>query len=136
MTHTPRCSNVLIVEDDKDIREAIADALALENFRVTTARNGKEALDLLLNSPHSWKPCFILLDLMMPVMNGWEFLLIQRAHPELSQIPVMVCSAIADRAKYPGIVDYLQKPIDLDRLIALVQKHCDPAVDVIHDAQS
>lgn len=135
MTHSTRCQNILIVEDDNDIRQALVDVLTLENFRVTTARNGKEALELLRNSPTSWRPCFILLDLMMPVMNGWEFLLEQRSDPKLKDIPVMVCSAVADRNRFPGIVDFLKKPINVDELLMLVGRHCDPSLQLVHDEQ-
>lgn len=133
MTHSPRCQNVLVVEDDKDIRDAIVELLALEKFRVTTASNGKEALDLLQKSPVSWRPCFILLDLMMPVMNGWEFLLAQRADPNLKDIPVLVCSAIADRTRFPGIVDFIKKPIDIDQLIEVIKCHCEPSLQGSHE---
>lgn len=125
MTHTQRCQNLLIVEDDADIRETLEEALKAEGFRVSTAANGKEALELLTRTPDSWKPCFILLDLMMPVMNGWEFLLIQQNDPKLRDIPIMVCSAVAERSKLPHIVSYIQKPIDLDLLISHIRKHCD-----------
>ena len=132
MTHTSRCGHVLVVEDDCDIREAIEEALTIEGYRVKTAVNGKEALEMLKSAPPQWRPCFILLDLMMPVMNGWEFLLVQRADPELSKIPVMICSAVADRGKYPGILEFIKKPLDLDDLLNLVGKHCDPAMQMAH----
>jgi CheY-like chemotaxis protein len=135
MTHTTRCQNILIVEDDKDIRQALVDVLTLETFRVTTAGNGKEALELLRNSPNSWRPCFILLDLMMPIMNGWEFLLVQRSDPKLKDIPVMVCSAVADRTRFPGIVEFLKKPINIDELLTLVHRYCDPSLQLAHEEQ-
>jgi two-component system chemotaxis response regulator CheY len=132
MTHTSRCNNVLVVEDDRDIREAISEGLTIEGYRVTTASNGKEALDLLRKSPDAWKPCFILLDLMMPVMNGWEFLLIQGSDPLLKDIPVIVCSAVGDRTRFPGVVEFLNKPLDFDDLIKLISKHCDPSLNLVH----
>lgn len=132
MTHTSRCGSVLIVEDDRDIREAIAEVLMLEGYRATTASNGKAALDHLRGPAKNSKPCLILLDLMMPVMNGWEFLVAQRSDPALRNIPVMICSAVGDQAKFPGIVEILRKPIDLDELIGLVKRHCDPALNIVH----
>lgn len=135
MTHTARCQNILIVEDDHDIRQGLVDILTLENFRVTTACNGKEALELLRNSPTPWRPCFILLDLMMPVMNGWEFLLEQRSDPKLKDIPVMVCSAVADRNSFPGIVEFIKKPINLDDLLKFVHQHCEPSNQLVHSEQ-
>lgn len=134
MTHTPRCNHVMVIEDDADIRQGIEDALLFEGYRVRSAANGREALEMLKNAPKPWRPCFILLDLMMPVMNGWEFLLLAKADPELADIPVMVCSAIADRATYPGVVDYLKKPINLDELLAAVARHCDRENPGAHSA--
>jgi CheY-like chemotaxis protein len=121
--------SVLIVEDDRDIREVMAEALSLEGFQVSTASNGKEALDILQSMPDDRLPQFILLDLMMPVMNGWEFLQAQRSHSKFNNIPVMVCSAVADREKFAGIQEIAKKPIDLDQLISLVKQHCDPALN-------
>lgn len=117
---------VLIVDDDAAIREALILALEDEGYQVQSANNGRDALDRLRRSPR--KPDLILLDLMMPVMSGWDFRREQERDPELAAIPVVVLSA--DRSLYtrdsPGtesIVNaraYLAKPVDIDTLVAVV----------------
>ncbi len=76
---------LLVVEDDADIRDALDGLLSMEGFRVTGCSNGREALDWLHASP---KPDLILLDLMMPIMDGWQFRVAQKEDPELATIPV------------------------------------------------
>jgi CheY-like chemotaxis protein len=113
---------VLIVEDDEDLREMMAQLLTLEGFNAATAANGREALDYLQESA---KPYVILLDLMMPVMDGWEFRRQQQADPELAPVPVIVLSAL-DQGRTSGLdADaFLKKPLDFDRLLALVRTYC------------
>ena len=120
------CSHIVVIEDDTDLRETLKDLLEMEGFRVVTASNGMEGLHQI---EQNGQPCLILLDLMMPVMNGWEFLdvLRQGKMAELAQTPVAVVSAAADIA---GIErDYgcsvLKKPVSLERLFALAHAHCD-----------
>ena len=118
---TPHCP-VLIVEDDADLREMMAQLLSLEGFRAMTVSNGREALQYLANGD---KPDVILLDLMMPVMDGWEFRRQQQADPELSRVPVIVLSALdATRASDLHAAAFLTKPLDFDRLLALVRQYC------------
>src|SRR5262249_1755713 len=81
---------VLVVDDDSDIRGALCELLEDEGYRVVAASNGEEAL-VYLNSRE--RPCVILLDLMMPVMDGWEFRRQQQKDPRWSQIPVVVITA-------------------------------------------
>src|SRR5579872_6621682 len=84
---------ILIVDDHEDIRESLGEVLSEEGFRVALAANGREALKYLNdNDP----PCLILLDLMMPVMNGYEFRSWQRENTELARIPVAVLSGRED----------------------------------------
>src|SRR5690349_1848715 len=83
---------VLVVEDSTDARQMLASLLEVEGFAVRTAANGREALDQLRAGP---PPCLILLDLMMPVMDGYQFRAEQRQDPGLSPIPVVVVSAVA-----------------------------------------
>jgi CheY-like chemotaxis protein len=117
--------SILIVEDDADLREMMADLLALEGYRAATASNGREALEYLRQTGI---PGLILLDLMMPVMDGWEFRREQRRDPELAPIPVIVLSALdPQRAADIGGNAFLKKPLDFDRLIDLVRQFCGTA---------
>ena len=85
---------VLIVEDDDEIREILAEMLADEGFAVTTASNGRDALDLMRSAAP--RPSLVVLDLMMPVMDGWQLRREMLADPDLSSIPVVVVSGAAD----------------------------------------
>jgi DNA-binding response OmpR family regulator len=115
---------VFIVEDDVDTREMLGRFLELEGYQVESAPNGKAALELLdAGSP----ACVILLDLMMPVMDGWQFRHEQTQHAALADIPVIVVSAAGqDRIKHIDADAYLSKPVDLDELLAQVTQYCQP----------
>jgi CheY-like chemotaxis protein len=116
----------MIVDDDGDIREAIAEALADQSYDVVEAANGEEAL-AMLRDRHDPRPCVILLDIMMPVMDGWQFRDAQRADPAIKDIPVVVLSAhasIADAANDMAVTDVLRKPVRLDTLLAAVARYC------------
>jgi len=113
---------VLIVEDDTDLREMMAQLLSLEGFQAHTVANGREALEYMQNGDF---PEVILLDLMMPVMDGWEFRRRQQRDPEMATVPVVVLSAL-DPAR-AGDLDanaFLKKPLDFDRLLELVRQYC------------
>jgi len=115
-------ATVLLVEDNDDVRDMMAVALQIAGNRVLTARNGREALHLLHELP---RPCLIILDLMMPVMNGWELKAALVGDPSLSDIPTIVVSALSDEAMArTGATEYLPKPVDIDRLIEVVCHHC------------
>jgi CheY-like chemotaxis protein len=119
VSHCP----VLIVEDDADLREMMAQLLALEGFAAATVANGREALEYLQD--HHDRPHVILLDLMMPVMDGWEFRRQQKADPALADLPVIVLSALdAARAEDVRAEAFLKKPLDFDRLVQLVRAYC------------
>jgi CheY-like chemotaxis protein len=111
---------VLLVEDDQDVREAIQQALEFEGYQVKTARHGQEALSII--DPSS-PPALILLDLMMPVMDGWEFLNKRSEKPALKSIPVIVFSAAGDRAAPTGVTAIIRKPVDLDVLTESVRPY-------------
>ena len=115
---------ILIVEDDKSVRETLADTLSDEGYTVAAVENGQQALDYLSHHP---PPCLILLDLWMPVMSGVEFRQAQVADPAIASIPVIVISAATDmRARLQSMPAqaYLPKPVDLGALIGAVAQHC------------
>lgn len=115
---------ILIVEDDASLRETLADLLADEGYRVAEAANGQEALQRLRGAA---LPCIILLDLMMPVMNGWEFREHQRRDPALAGIPVAVVTGVRntlDKVAALDAVGYFQKPIDIPALLETVSQYC------------
>jgi CheY-like chemotaxis protein len=114
---------ILIVEDDRDTREMLGRFLELEGFTVRSAENGRAALDVLRREG----ACVILLDLMMPVMNGWEFRRVQASDPRLSTIPVVVVTAAGRREQIPAIDAHawLSKPVDFDRLLETIQPLCE-----------
>ena len=113
---------VLIVEDDADLRDMMAQLLSLEGYQTAVVGNGREALDYL---QHEQAPDLILLDLMMPVMDGWEFRRLQQANPALAGVPVVVLSALDhQRSSTVDAAAVLKKPLDFDRLLQLVRRYC------------
>lgn len=119
------CHEILIVEDDEGIRDILKELLEIEGFRVATAEHGREGLQRL---GEMRAPCLILLDMMMPVMNGWEFLeaLRQQHEQALASVPVAVVSAGADlgniEQRYRCRI--MKKPVDIERLVNLAHEHC------------
>jgi CheY-like chemotaxis protein len=119
---------VLVVDDDASIRETLVDLLADEGYRVVTAMNGVEALDKL-SEPSQARPCVILLDLTMPLMNGHQFFVEQQQDRALASIPVVVISAdgaVRNKAALFG-GEYLSKPVRIERVLEAIGRHC-PAV--------
>jgi CheY-like chemotaxis protein len=115
-------TTVLVVEDNDDVREMMSLALRLAGIRVMGASNGREALHLLRQQP---LPCVIILDLMMPVMNGWQLRAALAEDARLAGIPVIVVSAMPDDLRQrPGVIEYLPKPVDIDRLLNAIYEHC------------
>jgi CheY-like chemotaxis protein len=112
---------VLIVEDDAGVRDALVGVLREEGYEVAAVADGAAALRLLEAGP---LPSLILLDLMMPNMDGVEFRARQLAHPRWAQIPVIVLSAHSDveqRAKQLAADDFLPKPMSCEALLHAVQ---------------
>jgi two-component system, OmpR family, alkaline phosphatase synthesis response regulator PhoP len=109
---------VLVVDDEMDIREAVAEVLAEEGYEVHAAGDGAEAL----RKARSVHPSLVLLDLMMPGMNGWEFRAAQSRDPELRDIPVVVLSALG-RVAGLDAEGFIQKPFDLEELLSAVKAH-------------
>ena len=115
---SPTASLVAVVEDDDEIRTVLADLLGEEGYRVLPYVSADDALREMESGR---RPDLILLDLMMPGMNGWQFRVEQLRRPELAEIPVIVLSA--DASAHAAAIDadaYVKKPIDADRLCAVV----------------
>lgn len=114
--------SILVIEDDRDIREALVDCLTEEGYRVSSASNGSEGL-MRLRSVDATN--LIILDLMMPVMNGQEFRKQQLADQNLAKIPVILLTAdmmAQTRAEEMQTEAFLRKPIDLEDLLSAVKK--------------
>jgi CheY-like chemotaxis protein len=123
-----RCQGILVADDNDDIREAIVEALENEGYQVASARNGREALEVLGKMPG---PTLILLDLMMPVMSGWEFLDAQKADARFAAHQVVTISAVNPNQSIedPAPLDTagsMQKPFSLGNLCAKVEIFCGP----------
>ena len=118
-----RCmATILVVEDNDDVREMMSVTLELEGHDVVTAANGQQALDKLHRGT---EPCMILLDLMMPVMNGWQFQEEVAKDPKLADIPVVVVSAMpGERCRRLPAAAFIPKPIDVDKLLDVVCEYC------------
>jgi CheY-like chemotaxis protein len=116
---------ILVIDDETSIRDVLIEVLEEEGYGVVTAANGLEAISVLRHS--SEPPCVILLDLMMPVMTGWEFRKEQQQDPALAAIPVVLLSAtqnIKKEASALGAAAHIPKPIDFDTLLATVKRYC------------
>jgi two-component system response regulator MprA len=112
---------VLVVDDDVSIQGFLVDALADEGYEVRTATNGQDALTIL----GAWHPDLILLDLMMPEMDGWKFRERQLALPDAAAIPVIVLSAMRDLTpKVRGLAPsrVFVKPFDLEELLSTIDE--------------
>jgi CheY-like chemotaxis protein len=126
---TPVPGNVLVVEDDPDVREMLATLLSTEGFHVVGAEDGLEALHLLRIVRHRAPetPCLVLLDLTMPRLGGNEFRRVQLSDPTVASVPVAVMSGAGDieqRARALGAVAAVAKPIDCDLLLDVVRRYC------------
>jgi CheY-like chemotaxis protein len=112
--------NILVVEDDEDAREAMVALLQMKGYHAVPAANGRAALDYLDQAP---APDLIILDLWMPVMDGWQFRSEQTRNPRLAHIPVIVVTALSDRADVDAN-EVIIKPVDVDRLLTKVDQYC------------
>jgi CheY-like chemotaxis protein len=119
MSHDP--NTLLVVDDDPDTRDVLREFLQASGYGVLTADNGADALQVLQRDTSC---CGILLDLMMPVMDGWQFLERKNTDQQLSRIPVIVISAYRERAPSKGVTDVVAKPIDFERLLRTLRQHC------------
>ncbi|HET6280700.1 MAG TPA: response regulator [Polyangia bacterium] len=113
-------STVLLVEDDLDIRDILQDVLEREGYDVVPAGNGKQAIDFLtMNQPA--RADLVILDLMMPLVSGWEVLQRMRTDPSLAAIPVIVLSAVTSD-KPNGAHKFISKPFTLDMIFSAVRE--------------
>jgi CheY-like chemotaxis protein len=115
---------VLVVDDNRLVRERVVTLLEGRGFSARGVGNGREALQTLRDG---FQACLILLDLTMPIMDGWRFRTLQQQDPTLAEIPIVVLTALTDPAKAAlklGAVAGLGKPLDLERVVQLVSSHC------------
>ena len=120
------CRQILIVDDDEDVRDAVADVLVDEGYGVTGVSSGREALQHLQDHV---LPSLILLDMMMPEMDGWLLRQELKKSPDLASIPIVILSGhgdVRDAALALGAVDYLRKPLRMDSLLEIAERYCRP----------
>ena len=118
-------STILLAEDDLEIRDVVQDLLEEIGCDVIPARTGKQALDFLSNDPRS-PPDMVILDLMMPLVTGWQVLEVIQRDPALARIPVVVLTA-ATQDRPSGVAALLQKPFQVDDLLETIQRLLQPA---------
>lgn len=116
---------ILLVEDDAAIREGVADGLAFEGYQADGVANGLEALAWL---EREGPPAVVVLDLLMPIMNGAQLLERMRADPRWASVPAVIMSAaMPTREALPAADAYLQKPFELAQLVAALSRWCPPS---------
>jgi CheY-like chemotaxis protein len=124
LEHAPGVrQELLVVEDDDELRELLAETLRGHGFSVVTVTNGREALDRLRSAA---LPAAVLLDLNMPIMNGWQFCAAKKADGALKMLPVIVLSAAAKKDPaspyYLDVDEVIAKPIDIDELLVALER--------------
>jgi DNA-binding response OmpR family regulator len=124
---TSLIKKVLLVEDDADIREALVDFLESEGFQIECASNGEEGLVFLRDQVKAASIGLILLDMMMPIKDGAQFLSEQRSDQAIKSIPVVLMSADPRASQKTGGIaadGYLKKPVEIDDLLNTVKRYC------------
>ena len=115
---------VMVIDDDEDIRAGLSGLLEDAGFRVVAFGDGKQGLAYLADGE---LPCLIILDLMMPVMDGWRFRVEQLMNPALASVPVIVITAGGTASRGPDLgVEVVAKPFDTTVLLEMVRRHCAP----------
>lgn len=114
-----RSASILVVDDDTDVRETLCDFLVTEGYTVRRAADGREALDDLRRDG---APDVVLLDLRMPVMDGYEFLRRHDADQKLKDVPVIIVSATTERQPIQHVAAIFRKPVNLDLLLGALRK--------------
>jgi CheY-like chemotaxis protein len=117
---------VLLAEDDQDIRDVVQEVLEERGYDVIPARTGRQALDVLALDSAS-RPDVVILDLMMPIVTGWQVLEQMRSQPELEKIPVIILTAVSQDMP-SGATAILRKPFDIDQLLAILKADV-PGID-------
>jgi CheY-like chemotaxis protein len=126
-------NHILIVDDDAAIRDVVSDILETSDYRVKTARNGAEALEDIRRD----RPAAVLLDLMMPVMDGWEFLRQYRGEVTVSPVPVVIMSAARDAASVAGEFGaqaFLSKPFEIETILDILVRVAETSPADVCDA--
>ena len=122
MTAEPPPIEILLVEDDRDQRESLAEVLEQEGYRVIQAANGQAALAALRDGS---APAVIVLDMIMPVMNGWQFCEVQKSDPALARIPVVALSSAVKKDRqspyYAEVDEIVPKPVVFRRLLSTIR---------------
>ncbi|HXH30332.1 MAG TPA: response regulator [Bacteriovoracaceae bacterium] len=116
---------IFIVEDDEAIRESLVELLETEGYEVFSAENGQDALEQLSSGTHL--PALILLDLMMPIKDGYQFYEEKALNKKIADIPVVIMSADGDlkrKIEKLGISRYLKKPVDIEKVLSMVAEIC------------
>jgi CheY-like chemotaxis protein len=116
---------ILVVDDHADVREGMQHMLETEGYAVQAASNGREALALLFGG---LRPCVIVMDLAMPVMNGFEFRQEQLKHSDIAAIPFIAYSAVVNvqqNAQHLRATAYLEKPIEFQHVLSIIRQHCE-----------
>ena len=119
---TSSCIDILLAEDDEDLREAMVETLSDAGYTVEAVGNGRDAIQWLEETPHP--PKLILLDLMMPVMDGWQFLERREKTPKVASAPVVVLSASGSFDRTNDTVAFMRKPVSVKPLLAVVASYC------------
>lgn len=110
---------VLVVDDELSIRESLSEVVVEAGYRVLAAANGQEALERLRDAP---VPALALVDLMMPIMSGWDLITVLRRMPQFESLPIVVISAMRPRDLPAGVM-YVAKPFDLNEILQLLERH-------------
>jgi CheY-like chemotaxis protein len=112
---------ILVIDDETDILDIFRMVLEIQGYHVVTASNGREALDALKDMP---PPALIVVDLMMPVMDGRQFLEAIKGESRLQHTPIVVISAFLEKGAPIEATEFLRKPFDLDAVSLLAKKYC------------